>query len=189
MILLVDNYDSFTWNLWHQLAAAAGEVVVRRNDEVTVDEVLAMAPRAVVFSPGPGRPAEAGICPELLAALPAEMPFLGVCLGHQALVEHCGGVLERDPAPMHGKASEVLHEGAGLFRGLPSPLVVGRYHSLRARADALPQALRLDAWTADGQVMAVAHRERPWFGIQFHPESVLTPDGGRLIAGFLGWGG
>ena len=185
MILLLDNYDSFTFNLYQAIAALGAEVEVHRNDALTVDQVLARAPTAVVLSPGPGKPSDAGIQPELLRRLPDSMPLLGVCLGHQGLVERCGGVLERDPAPTHGKASLVHHDGDALFRGLPNPFPAGRYHSLRARRDALPAELRLTAWTAEGLVMAVRHTELPRFGVQFHPESILTPQGSRLVANFL----
>lgn len=184
MILLVDNYDSFTWNLRHALVVHDSVEVVR-NDAISVEEVLDLAPDAIVLGPGPGRPSAAGILPNLLAALPVDLPLLGVCLGHQALVEFCGGTLERDPAPTHGKASVVLHEGGGLYAGIASPLQAGRYHSLRVHGS-LPEGLVLDAWTEDGIVMGVHHRNRPWFGVQFHPESILTPDGAALIANFLG---
>lgn len=185
MILLVDNYDSFTFNLYQALAGLGAEVVVQRNDSISVDEVLALAPERVVLSPGPGRPAGAGICLDLLAALPGDIPLLGVCLGHQSLVESLGGPLEIDGAPTHGKASPVQHGGRGLFEGLPSPLSCGRYHSLRAVGDSLPAELELTAWTEEGWVMGVQHRERPWYGLQFHPESILTPSGDELLARFL----
>jgi len=185
VILLLDNYDSFTFNLYQALAELGAEVEVARNDALSVAEVLALAPRAVVLSPGPGRPRDAGITLELLGALPLSTPLLGVCLGHQALVEHHGGALEVDLVPTHGKASAVQHDGQGLFAGLPSPLLCGRYHSLRAVRASLPEALALRAWTEDGAVMAVEHRAAPRFGVQFHPESILTPDGPRLLERFL----
>ena len=185
MILLLDNYDSFTFNLYQAIAVLGAEVEVHRNDALTVDQVLARAPTAIVLSPGPGKPSDAGIQPELLRRLPDSMPLLGVCLGHQGLVERCGGVLERDPAPTHGKASLVHHDGDALFRGLPNPFPAGRYHSLRAKRDALPPELRLTAWTAEGLVMAVRHTTLPRFGVQFHPESILTPQGSKLVANFL----
>ena len=185
MILLIDNYDSFTFNLYQALAAQGAEVRVERNDALTVEEVLALAPERVVLSPGPGRPAGAGICLELLAALPADIPLLGVCLGHQSLVESLGGQLEIDVEPTHGKASPVQHGGLGLFEGLPSPLDCGRYHSLRAVGDSLPGELELTAWTEEGWVMGVQHRQRPWYGLQFHPESILTPRGDELLARVL----
>jgi anthranilate synthase/aminodeoxychorismate synthase-like glutamine amidotransferase len=184
MILLVDNYDSFTWNLYQSMAGQGAQVRVLRNDALPVAGFLDLAPRAIVLSPGPGRPREAGVCPELLEHLPEELPLLGVCLGHQALVEHYGGSLEVDPVPVHGKASAVHHDGGEPFRDLPNPLTCGRYHSLRAGAD-LPKELVRTAWTDDGTLMGVRHRELPRYGVQFHPESILTPDGDRLLARFL----
>ena len=185
MILLVDNYDSFTYNLYQSMAAQGAEVEVHRNDALTVDEILGRQPSAVVLSPGPGRPRGAGVCLELLARLPDEVPVLGVCLGHQAMVEHYGGELELDPVPTHGKPSLVHHDGEGLFHGLPNPFPAGRYHSLRAAREKLPDSLRLTAWTEDDLVMAVQHVTAPRFGIQFHPESILTPQGDRIVGRFL----
>jgi anthranilate synthase component 2 len=185
VILLVDNYDSFTWNVYQSLATLGAEVLVKRNDALTVAEALALEPAGIVMSPGPGKPSDAGICPALLRALPDATPLLGVCLGHQALVEHYGGELERDPVPTHGKASLVHHDGDPFFADLANPFPAGRYHSLRARRDALPKCLRLTAWTTDGLVMAVRHVELPRFGVQFHPESILTPQGARIFARFL----
>jgi anthranilate synthase component 2 len=189
MILLVDNYDSFTWNLYQAMAGLGVEVRVARNDALSVDEALALAPAGIVLSPGPGRPAQAGICPELLQRAPESTALLGVCLGHQGLVESCGGELEVDPVPVHGKASLVHHDGQSILAGLPNPFQAGRYHSLRARRDRLPRDLALSAWTEDGLVMAVRHRELPRFGVQFHPESILTPQGGRVLAAFLALAG
>lgn len=185
MILLIDNYDSFTWNVYQALAELGSDVRVARNDALTVDEALAAAPSALVLSPGPGTPVDAGICPELLQRAPDRLPILGVCLGHQALVERYGGALERDPVPMHGKASLVHHDKSELFAGLPNPFPAGRYHSLRAQRDELPAELALSAWTEDGLVMAVRHVELPRYGVQFHPESILTPQGNSVLANFL----
>ncbi len=185
MILLIDNYDSFTYNLYQSMAAQGAQVEVRRNDAIGVDEILALRPTGLVISPGPGWPGDAGITPLLFAELPDTMPLLGVCLGHQGLCQYYGADLEVDPVPVHGKSTMVHHVGEGLFRGLPNPLPAGRYHSLRARRDSLPQCLELSAWTEDGLVMGVQHRELPRFGIQFHPESILTPTGDRLIGHFL----
>ena len=185
MILLVDNYDSFTWNLYQAMAALGVEVRVSRNDALSVDGALALQPSGIVLSPGPGRPSGSGICLELIARLDASTPLLGVCLGHQALVEHYGGELEIDPVPTHGKSSLVHHDGSGLFADLPNPFQAGRYHSLRAVRDSLPEELALTAWTEDGLVMGVRHRELPRAGVQFHPESILTPQGGHLLARFL----
>ncbi len=188
MILLVDNYDSFTWNLFQALSMLGRDVDVQRNDALSVEDVLQCSPEAVVLGPGPGHPRASGICPELLRRLPEELPLLGVCLGHQALVEHYGGALEQDPLPAHGKASPVHHEDSS-FDGIPNPFKAGRYHSLRARRADLPRCLRLTAWTDDGQgdalVMGVRHRELPRFGLQFHPESILTEHGGAVLEGFL----
>ncbi|MCH2112225.1 MAG: aminodeoxychorismate/anthranilate synthase component II [Planctomycetes bacterium] len=187
MILLIDNYDSFTWNLYQSLAASGAQVEVHRNDALSVDEALALEASGVIFSPGPGRPEGAGICKELLAGLPQTTPFLGVCLGHQTLVEICGGSLGKDPEPMHGKPSMIHQDGeCVLFSGLPNPFPAGRYHSLFAVREDLPDSLKLTAWTEDGTVMAVQHHENPWFGVQFHPESILTPQGDRLLTSFLG---
>jgi len=185
VILIVDNYDSFTWNVYQAMAALGAEVLVRRNDALSVDDALALEPAAIVVSPGPGKPSDAGICPELFARLPERVPLLGVCLGHQGLGEHYGGELERDPAPTHGKASLVHHDGDELFADLPNPFLAGRYHSLRAKRDRLPRSLALTAWTSDGLVMAVRHATLPRFGVQFHPESILTPQGERVLARFL----
>ena len=185
MILLIDNYDSFTFNLYQMIAALGSEVAVHRNDALTVEGALQKEPAAVVVSPGPGRPSDAGITLELLRALPDDVPVLGVCLGHQALVEAHGGELEVDERPVHGKASPVHHTGEGLFAGLPNPLKSGRYHSLRAVRSKLPDELELTAWTEAGEVMAVRHACLPRFGVQFHPESILTPQGERVLARFL----
>ena len=189
MILLLDNYDSFTWNLYQAMAKLGAEVDVKRNDVLSVDQVLALQPAAIVLSPGPGRPSDAGIQPELLKRLPDGIPLLGVCLGHQGLVEARGGVLERDPIPTHGKSSLVHHDGSELFKDLPNPFQAGRYHSLRAKRDVLPKDLKLTAWTQDGLVMAVQHVRLPRFGVQFHPESILTPQGERIVARFLALAG
>jgi anthranilate synthase component II len=189
VILLIDNYDSFTYNLYQMLSELSATVEVFRNDALSVEEVLDMQPGGVVLSPGPGRPEDAGICPEVLARLPESVPLLGVCLGHQALVQHYGGELELDPVPVHGKASLVHHDGSELLRDLANPFHAGRYHSLRARRDSLPDALTLNAWTEDGLAMAVRHVRAPRFGVQFHPESILTPQGSRLLARFLALAG
>jgi anthranilate synthase/aminodeoxychorismate synthase-like glutamine amidotransferase len=185
MIVLLDNYDSFTWNVEAALSACGVQVRVIRNDAHSAAELLELGPRALVLSPGPGRPSQAGIQPELLRLSPPELPILGVCLGHQGLVEHYGGRVVRDAAPVHGRASAVRHSGSGLFEGAPDPLVCGRYHSLIAERESLPDCLRLTAWTEDGLVMAVEHRELPRFGVQFHPESVLSPDCRVLFENFL----
>ncbi|MFQ5518157.1 MAG: anthranilate synthase component II, partial [Acidimicrobiia bacterium] len=185
MILLIDNYDSFTYNLFQGLAGHGAELDVCRNDDTTVDGLLAQQPSAVVISPGPGRPENAGVSLPLLRHLPATTPMLGVCLGHQCLVVSEGGKLETDPVPVHGKTSSVHHDGSGLFAGLPTPIQAGRYHSLRADAACIPATLQVSAWTSDGLVMAVRHRTRPWYGFQFHAESMLTPYGDRLLEAFV----
>lgn len=189
VILLLDNYDSFTWNVYQAMAQFGVDVTVKRNDALTVDEVIAMQPSAVVLGPGPGRPSDAGIQPSLLLRLPMTTPLLGICLGHQGLVEAHGGLLERDPEPVHGRSSLVHHNGDELFRDLPNPFEAGRYHSLRAKRDALPFELTLTAWTADGLVMGVRHVKYPRFGVQFHPESILSPHGDRILARFLALAG
>jgi anthranilate synthase/aminodeoxychorismate synthase-like glutamine amidotransferase len=182
-VLVIDNYDSFTWNLVHLLGPLATSVDVVRNDAITTEEVLASQPDAIVLSPGPCTPNEAGISVEVMRRLPeAGVPTLGVCLGHQSLAQAFGGKVVRH-VPVHGKTTEVTHDGTGLFEGLPSPLVVGRYHSLVVDPD-VPDCLVITA-TGGGVVMGVRHRELPAHGVQFHPESVLTPEGKRLLANFL----
>jgi anthranilate synthase/aminodeoxychorismate synthase-like glutamine amidotransferase len=186
-VLVIDSYDSFVYNLVQYLGELGADPVVVRNDELTVDEAVAMAPDAVLLSPGPGRPEDAGI---LTAVIPAfadrGVPVLGVCLGHQAIGHVYGGVVERAPQLMHGKTSHVLHEGAGVFAGLPSPLTATRYHSLVVAADPFPACLEVTARTADGVVMGVRHRSLPVEGVQFHPESILTASGHDLLRTFLG---
>jgi anthranilate synthase component 2 len=185
VILVIDNYDSFTYNLVQLLAVAGAELEVVRNDAATVDELLARRPTGILLSPGPGRPEDAGICLPLLARRPA-LPIFGVCLGHQALAAACGGAVTRAPAPRHGKTSFVRHHGEGLFSGVPSPFEATRYHSLHVEEASLPAELEAVAWSADdGLVMALRHRELPWWGVQFHPESVLTVAGPRLVENFL----
>jgi anthranilate synthase component 2 len=184
-ILVVDNYDSFTYNLVHLFQELGAEVVVRRNDAVTVEEAEELAPTHLVISPGPGRPVDAGVSVELIRALGPRVPTLGVCLGHQAIVEAFGGEVGQAKRLMHGKTSTVTHDGKGVFAGLPEKLEAGRYHSLAALR--VPESLEVTSRTADdGEVMGVRHREYPVEGIQFHPESVLTPLGPRMGKNFLG---
>jgi anthranilate synthase/aminodeoxychorismate synthase-like glutamine amidotransferase len=179
-VLMIDNYDSFTYNLVHLFEELGAEVVVRRNDAVTVDEAEALAPDRLVVSPGPGRPEDAGVSVELVRALGPRVPTLGVCLGHQAIVEAFGGEIGRARALLHGKASIVEHDGRGIYAGLPERFEAGRYHSLAATT--VPEELEVSAWTGDGEVMGVRHRELQVDGVQFHPESVLTLPLGREIA-------
>lgn len=185
MILLIDNYDSFTFNLAQTLLGHGARVEVHRNDAMAPEALLALSPSAIVISPGPGVPRTAGACLDLFRLAPPSMPMLGVCLGHQALVESEGGMVTRDLEPTHGKASLVHHDSSALFRGVSSPFPAGRYHSLHADRKDLPDSLQVTAWTEEGRVMAVQHRTLPRFGVQFHPESILTPQGARLCANFL----
>ena len=184
MLLMLDNYDSFTYNLVHLFEELGAEVQVVRNDALTVEEAVELAPSYLVVSPGPGRPAEAGISVELIRRLGPTTPTLGVCLGHQAIVEAFGGEVGQAKALLHGKASPVEHDGKGVFAGLPETIEAGRYHSLAALR--VPDELEVTARTPDGEVMGVRHRELPIEGVQFHPESVLTPLGRALARNFLG---
>ena len=183
MILLVDNYDSFTYNLAHLFQELGAEVTVMRNDAVDADAAEELEPTHLVISPGPGRPRDAGATLEIVERLGPRVPTLGVCLGHQAIVEAFGGEVGQARRLVHGKSSQISHDGRGLFAGLPDPLEGGRYHSLAATR--IPGELEVCATTEDGEVMAVRHRELPVVGIQFHPESVLTPDGHALARNFL----
>jgi len=189
MILVVDNYDSFTYNLVHYLAELGAETRVVRNDDLTVDEAWALKPEAVLLSPGPCAPDQAGICLSLLTSAPETMPIFGVCLGHQAMGQAFGGEVIRAKALMHGKTSPIEHTGQSVFRGLPSPFTATRYHSLAVRRDSLPDVLEVTAWTADGEIMGLAHRTRPIHGVQFHPESIATEHGHDLLANFLNLAG
>jgi anthranilate synthase component 2 len=183
---VVDNYDSFTFNLVQYLGELGAETTVLRNDATSAAAVVAAAPAAIVLSPGPGRPEDAGICVALVAAASvAGVPLLGVCLGHQAIALAYDGQVVGAPVLMHGKCSDVEHDGSGVFAGLPSPLRATRYHSLVARRDSLPAALRITAWTEDGTVMAMRHDEHPIEGVQFHPESIGTPLGRAMLSTML----
>jgi anthranilate synthase/aminodeoxychorismate synthase-like glutamine amidotransferase len=184
VILLIDNYDSFTYNLAHLFGELGAEVVVRRNDAIDPEEAERLAPSHLVLSPGPGRPAAAGVSVELVRRLGGRIPTLGVCLGHQAIVEAFGGEVGHAKRLVHGKASEIRHDGRGLFSGLPERFEAGRYHSLAVTS--VPESLEVSATCADDEVMAVRHRELPVNGVQFHPESVLTPVGPELARNFLG---
>ncbi len=185
MILLIDNYDSFTFNLFHLLGEVGAHSEVRRNDALTVDEALDMAPEAIVLSPGPCTPDEAGICLPLIAAAAGRVPVLGVCLGHQAIGQAFGGTVQRAPTPMHGKIGRVEHAGTDIFAGLPSPFEAARYHSLIVERASLPPELEATAWTEDGLVMGLRHRALPLFGVQFHPESIASEHGRDIVANFL----
>lgn len=185
MILVVDNYDSFTYNLVHYLAELGAETHVVRNDDLTVEDAWALKPEAVLLSPGPCAPDQAGICLPILTTAPNDMPILGVCLGHQAIGQAFGGDVIRAKTLMHGKTSPITHDGRGLFKGLPSPFTATRYHSLAISRATLPNTLDVTAWTEDGEIMGVQHHARPIHGVQFHPESIATEHGHDLIANFL----
>jgi len=185
MVLVIDNYDSFTYNLVQYLGELGAEVQVVRNDALTVEEVLRLAPERIVLSPGPCTPNEAGICVPLIRAAAGKIPILGVCLGHQAIGAAFGGEIVRALRPMHGKTSLVHHTGVGVFRGLPNPLRVIRYHSLVIRRDSLPAELEITAETDEGEIMGVRHRHYPIEGVQFHPESIMSEAGMELLQNFL----
>ena len=186
MLLVIDNYDSFTYNLVQYLGELGAEIRVHRNDQITLGEIEAMAPEQILISPGPGRPEEAGISVDVIRRFGPRMPILGVCLGHQAIGLVYGGTVCRASAPMHGKTSTVVHDGQGLFRGINEPFLAGRYHSLVISKDDVPEELEVAARTKDdGTIMAVRHRSYPVHGVQFHPESVLTDEGRRILRNFL----
>ncbi len=187
MILVIDNYDSFTYNLVQYLGELGVDVVVRRNDAISVDEIGELAPSAIVISPGPCTPKEAGVTVETIRRWGSTIPILGVCLGHQAIGEAYGGEVVRAERVMHGKTSQVCHDGTGIFAGLPSPMEVMRYHSLIVGRDSIPESLEITAVSQDdpSEVHAVRHREHPVYGVQFHPESVMTPHGKALLNNFL----
>jgi anthranilate synthase component 2 len=185
MLLVVDNYDSFTWNLVHYLGELGAEPVVARNDKITADEALARAPEAIVLSPGPCTPNEAGICLELIEKANGTAPIFGVCLGHQAIGQAYGARVVRAPQLMHGKVSEILHEGDGVFHGINGPFRATRYHSLTIAPESLPANLVTTAHTSDGVIMGVRHRTDPVHGVQFHPESIASEQGHRILRNFL----
>ena len=185
MILLIDNYDSFVFNLARYVGELGFAREVVRNDRVTLKEIEALAPEAIIVSPGPCTPKEAGISNEVIAALGSRIPILGVCLGHQCIAEVYGGLVVRAGRPMHGKTSLVSHDGRGVFKGLPNPLRAARYHSLIAASDRVPPELEVSAWSPDGEIMGLRHRRHPVEGVQFHPEAVLTERGHDLLANFL----
>ena len=185
MILVIDNYDSFTYNLVHYLNELGADTVVHRNDDLTVQEALGLRPNAVLLSPGPKAPDQAGICLPLLRGAPDDLAILGVCLGHQAIGQAYGGDVVRAKAVMHGKTSLIHHNDQGIFKGLPNPFTATRYHSLAVDKATLPAELEITAWTDDGEIMGVQHKTRPVYGVQFHPESIATEGGHQLLANFL----
>ena len=184
-LLLIDNYDSFTYNLVQAFLVQGADVLVHRNDQLTVAQAQSLQPSHLCISPGPGVPADAGVSMHMIEAFAGRIPVLGVCLGHQAVIEVFGGAIVRAPRLMHGKTSPVLHDNRGLFAGLPNPFDAGRYHSLIAERERIPADFEVTAWTAEGEVMGVRHRSFAIEGVQFHPESILTPEGPRLLAAFL----
>ncbi len=185
MILVIDNYDSFTYNLVHYLNELGAQTRVYRNDALSAEEALGLKPQAILLSPGPCTPDEAGICLDILAKAPANLPILGVCLGHQAMGQAAGGKVIRAQALMHGKTDAIAHNGQGIFKDIPSPFTATRYHSLAIERSSMPSSLEVTAWTADGEIMGVQHRERPLYGVQFHPESIATQYGHEMLANFL----
>ncbi len=186
MFLLIDNYDSFTYNLFHFLGELGAKVEVRRNDKITAAEALALNPQGIVISPGPCDPDRAGVCLELIAAAAGKVPLFGVCLGHQAIGQHFGGRIVRAPAPMHGKLSQVTHQGKGVFAGLSSPLTATRYHSLTIEPESFPHdVLEVTATADDGVIMGLQHKTLPIHGVQFHPESIASEHGHSLLHNFL----
>ncbi len=185
MLLLIDNYDSFTYNLVHFLGELGAEVTVCRNDSLTADEALRMNVKGIVLSPGPCDPDQAGICLELVKKAAGKLPLLGVCLGHQAIGQVFGGKVVRAPLPMHGKVSQITHNGTGLFEGLPNPVTATRYHSLVVERESLPDCLEITAECDEGLIMGLQHKELPIHGVQFHPESIATEHGHDLLANFL----
>lgn len=185
MFLLIDNYDSFTYNLLHYLGELGADVVVKRNDALSAEEALGMAPEGIVLSPGPCDPDRAGICLDVLAKAPEHLPIFGVCLGHQSIGQHFGGTVARAPAPMHGKVDVIQHTGAGIFDGIESPLKATRYHSLTVLKDGLPDCLEITAESADGVIQGLSHKTRPIHGVQFHPESIASEHGHTILKNFI----
>ena len=185
MYVLIDNYDSFTYNLWHYLGELGADVVVHRNDALSAADVVALDPEGIVLSPGPCTPNEAGICLDLVASAPADLPILGVCLGHQAIAQTFGGQVVAAPELMHGKVGQVAHDGSDIFAGLPSPFEATRYHSLVVGRDGLPDVIEITAESPEGVIMGLRHKERPLYGVQFHPESIASEHGHALLKNFL----
>jgi anthranilate synthase component 2 len=185
MFLLIDNYDSFTYNLLHYLGELGAEIVVRRNDALSAEEALELNPQGIVLSPGPCDPNKAGICLDLLAKAPETLPIFGVCLGHQSIAQHFGGTVARAPKPMHGKTDTISHTGTGIFEGIASPLTATRYHSLTVLHEGLPDCLEITADSPDGVIQGLSHKSRPVHGVQFHPESIASEHGHELLKNFI----
>ena len=185
MLLLIDNYDSFTYNLYQYLGELGATVEVARNDQLTLEDIEQMAPERIIISPGPGNPDEAGISKDVIRHFAGELPIFGVCLGHQCIGEVFGGIVEGAGEILHGKVSTITHDGRGVFAGIPSPITATRYHSLAIRRDSVPEVLEVSAWSDSGVIMGVRHRSFPVEGVQFHPESILTPDGHQILRNFL----
>lgn len=185
MIFVIDNYDSFTYNLVQYLGELGEEVVVYRNDKITPEEIEKLKPARIIISPGPGNPDDAGISKDVIRRFEGKVPILGVCLGHQCIGDVYGSDIVRGDRIMHGKVSEVYHEGEGIFRGIPSPFIATRYHSLIVDPDTLKDPLKIIAWTEDKEIMAVAHKDKPIWGVQFHPESILTAEGMNILKNFI----
>ncbi len=185
MLLLIDNYDSFTYNLAQYFGELRADIVVKRNDEVTAGEIKKLGPDRICISPGPGRPEDAGISEEVVREMGGRVPILGVCLGHQCIAQVFGGQIVRAEKPMHGKTSTIRHNNRGVFQDLAQPLEATRYHSLIVRRESLPDSLEITAETDDGEIMGLQHRKFPIYGVQFHPESILTAEGKKLLANFL----
>ncbi len=185
MVLVIDNYDSFTYNLVQYVGELGAEVAVYRNDKITIDEIGSLSPDAIIISPGPGRPDDAGISKDVIREFAGKVPILGVCLGHQCIAEVFGAQVVRSDLIMHGKVSDIYHDGKGVFAGLPCPFVATRYHSLVVAPDTLKEPMELTAWTDANEVMGLRHTEMPVYGVQFHPESILTVEGKKLIKNFI----
>ena len=185
MLLMIDNYDSFTYNLVQYFLELGEQVEVFRNDKLSIADIEKMAPRQLVISPGPCTPKEAGISVEAIRYFAGKLPILGICLGHQSITEAFGGVVVRAERLMHGKTSPILHDGSGIFKNLPNPFIATRYHSLLAKKQSFPECLRVTAWTEEGEIMGLEHKELPVWGVQFHPESILTVEGMSLLKNFL----
>ena len=185
MILLIDNYDSFTYNLYQYIGTFTKDIIVKRNDKITIEEIRTINPERIILSPGPKAPKDAGICMDVVKEFYKTIPILGICLGHQCIGEAFGGIVSYAKALFHGKQSEITHDGTGLFEGIDSPIKVARYHSLAVQQEGLPDCLRVTAVTDDGEIMAMQHKEYPVYGLQFHPESIYTEHGKRIIDNFI----